>query len=95
MLLGNVLPHDKQDGRADQAVLNCTRKQERTRVCEQFAHDVRRPVAEGDEVAEVKVSARARRGDQVAGGGSRRGKTREVVQGGRGHVDAVAANICN
>jgi hypothetical protein len=40
LLLADVLPHDVEDGRADQAVLDGAREEERARVLHQRTHDV-------------------------------------------------------
>ena len=59
VLLGDVLPHHEEDGRADQGVLDRAREEEGPRVGQQLAHDVVLAVAEGDQVAEVKVLGEA------------------------------------
>ena len=51
VLLVNVLPHDEEDGGADEAVLDRAREEERARRREEAGHDVARvtaPVAQAD-----------------------------------------------
>ena len=69
VLLRDVLPHDKENRGADQAVLYGAGEEEWTRVRKQLAHDVLLPVAEGDQVAQVKVlaTAAAGRGGDICG----------------------------
>ena len=57
VLLRDVLPHDKEDCGADEAVLDGAGEEEGSGVRQQFAHDVLLAVAEADKVAEVELAA--------------------------------------
>ena len=93
VLLGDVLPHDEEDGGADQAVLDRAREEEGSGVREQLAHDVLLPVAEGDQVAEVEVSgASAGEGDGQYGVAAA-AATAKVAQRGCRDVHAMVTNV--
>ena len=46
MFLSNVLPHDKENGSADEGVFNRAREEEGSGVAQQLAHDVILPLAQ-------------------------------------------------
>ena len=54
MLLGDVLPHDKEDGGTDEAVLDRAGEQKGSGVREQHAHNVFLPLAKADHVTDVE-----------------------------------------